>query len=92
MPVWLAFILAVLATWRVAYMLAREDGPADIFSTIREKVGQSTWIGRGLHCVLCMSFWLALPAAIIAGLPWFIGWLGVAGAIVVIYMVFEDRL
>ena len=89
---WLAFVLAVLATWRVAFMLAREDGPFDAFSKMREKVGQTTWYGRGLHCVLCMSFWLSLPAALIAGLPLILGWLGIAGTIVVIYLLLEDRL
>ena len=86
---WLAFVLAVLATWRISYMIAREDGPFDIFSIIRDKVGQEKWYGRGLHCVLCISFWLSLPAALIAGMPWLIGWFGVAGAIVIIFLVFE---
>lgn len=90
--IWLAFILAVLATWRVSYMIAREDGPGDVFALMRERVGQSTWYGRGLHCVLCISFWLSLPAALIAGLPWFIGWLGVAGAVTVIFFVLEGKL
>lgn len=88
---WLAFVLAVLATWRIAYMLAREDGPFDIFATIRAKVGQESWYGRGLHCVLCMSFWIALPMALIVGLPWFSGWLGVAGGVLVIFLFFEYR-
>jgi hypothetical protein len=88
-PSWLSFILAVLAVYRIAFMLAREDGPFDIFATIRGKVGQETWYGRGLHCVLCMSFWIALPAAIIINFPWFIGWLGIAGGVLVLFMFFE---
>ena len=86
---WLAFFLAVLATWRVAYMLAREDGPFDVFANIRAKVGQETWFGRGLHCVLCMSFWISLPAAWLAGLPIILGWLGIAGGVSVIFLALE---
>lgn len=89
---WLAFVLATLATYRVAHMIAREDGPFDIFVLMRDKVGQDKWYGRGLACVLCLSFWIALPAALIAGLPWFIGWLSVAGAVMVLFMVIEVRL
>ena len=87
---WLRFLIAVLATYRLAYMLAREDGPFDLFSTWREKVGQSAWYGRGFHCVLCMSFWIALPAALVAfGLSGFLAWFGVAGGVLVIFLVLE---
>lgn len=89
---WFMFVLATLATYRVAHMLAREDGPFDVFALIRSKVSQDHWYGRGLACVLCLSFWIALPAALIAGLPWFTGWLGVAGAVMVLFMVIEVRL
>ena len=88
---WLAFILAVLATYRIAHMIAREDGPFDMFMALREGVGQESWFGRGLHCVLCISFWLALPAAWIAGLPIVIGWLGVAGGVMVLFMIVEVK-
>lgn len=88
---WLAFVLAVLATYRVAHMIAREDGPFDVFSSMREIVGQESWFGRGLHCVLCISFWLALPAALVAGLPIVMGWLGVAGGVMVLFMIVETR-
>jgi hypothetical protein len=86
---WLAFVLAVLATYRIAHMIAREDGPFDVFARLRGAVGQEHWYGRGLHCVLCLSFWIALPAAIIAGMPWFLGWLGTAGGVLVIHQAFE---
>lgn len=86
---WLYFVLAVLATYRLAHMIAREDGPFDIFARMREKVGQGNWFGRGLACVLCLSFWLALPAAILAQMPWLMGWLGVAGGVMVLFLMFE---
>ena len=86
---WLAFALAVLATYRIAHMLTREDGPFDVFSQMREVVGQDTWVGRGLHCVLCVSFWLSLPAAWLADLPIVLGWLGVAGGVMVTHKLFD---
>jgi hypothetical protein len=54
--------LAGLAVYRVAHMLAREDGPFDLFAIWRDRIGQHNWIGRGFHCVLCISFWLSLLA------------------------------
>lgn len=70
-------LLAALAVYRVAFMIAREEGPWDIFDRLRaraallpvETVGNRTrphWIQRGLGCPLCISWWLALPAAMIA--------------------------
>lgn len=83
------FLLAILATYRIAHMVAREDGPFDAFMLLRELVGQEKWLGRGLHCVLCISFWLSLPAAILIKLPWFIGWLGIAGGVMVLHLIFN---
>jgi len=88
-PFW--FFVAVLATYRVSRMIAVEDGPFDVFSTLREKAGQKTWIGRGLHCVLCLSVWLAFLSALL--LP-FTSWkeyilisLALAGGVVVVHKV-----
>lgn len=58
-------ILAMLATYRLSRMIAMEDGPADVFSTLRERIGQRTWIGRGMHCTLCVSAWLCWPIALL---------------------------
>lgn len=70
-----ALVIAALAVYRVAFMVAREEGPADVFDRLRlaaaklpsEQVGNRTrahWIQRGLGCPLCISWWLALPAAL----------------------------
>lgn len=73
-PFWLQFLLLGLAVYRAAHMVGSdlEEGPWSIFARLRYRVGQKTWVGRGLHCPLCISFWLAWPAA--ALLPW-AGWL-----------------
>lgn len=91
---WLVFILATLGTYRVARMLTQEDGPFDAFAQLRGRVGQRTWVGRGFHCVLCVSFWVAALVAVLlaatATILWrdvWLVWPGIAGAAVVVYQV-----
>lgn len=88
-PFWLQFLLLVLAVYRVAHMVAMEDGPADVFSRLRYRIGQRGWIGRGVHCPLCISFWLGWLGALL--LPW-AGWawygvlaLALSGVTLVLY-------
>lgn len=87
----LYFILAMLATYRVARMIALEDGPFDIFSRLQDHVDQKTWVGRGLRCVLCVSFWLALPAALLVGpadpRELLLLWGGIAGSVMIVHKV-----
>lgn len=82
------FVLVVLAVYRVSRMLAIEDGPFDVFAKVRGKIdpNQQTWVGRGLVCVLCISFWLSGLAALIVSATW-IEWLAMAGAIAVYHEV-----
>lgn len=90
MTLWV--VLAVLATYRIARMIALEDGPFDVFSLMRERVGQSEWVGRGVHCVLCLSFWIAWLVVLLlplGSLPEYIlAALGIAGGVVVIHKFF----
>lgn len=44
------------ASWRLAFMVVREDGPAHVFARIRQR---STLAGL-LDCVFCMSVWAAV--------------------------------
>ena len=71
----LIFILISLSVWRLAHMIAKEDGPFDIFFRIRVKLGaffnpatgnwESTNVfGAMLLCPLCLSVWFAIPFAI----------------------------
>ncbi len=82
------FGIAVLAVYRISYFIALEDGPFDWSSKFRNKIGQKTWVGRGFHCVLCISFWVSLGAALIVNgfilytIPY---WLAVAGAVLVVH-------
>jgi len=59
---WLEFIVAGLATWRLAHLLAHEDGPFDLILRLRARAGESHW-GRLMDCPYCLSLWFAVPAA-----------------------------
>lgn len=59
---WQRFLLGVLATWRLAHLLADEDGPFDVIVKVRRRLGGS-WLGRLLDCFYCLSFWIAAPFA-----------------------------
>jgi Protein of unknown function (DUF1360) len=87
---WPRLLLAVLATWRVTHLVAREDGPGDVLVRLRQRLGQGA-IGRLMDCFYCLSLWVALPLAlVVTGWPpaitmaWLafvaVTWLAVSGA------------
>lgn len=80
-----ALILTILAVFRVSWMVVREEGPFGAFVYVREHIdrNQEHWTGRGLNCVNCVSFWLALLLVWMLGGSW-LEWLAVAGAVVLI--------
>jgi hypothetical protein len=59
---WFAFILAVLATWRLSHLLASEDGPGDVVFHLRRYLATS-FFGRLMDCFGCVSLWVAGPLA-----------------------------
>jgi hypothetical protein len=70
----LAFLIGCLATYRVARMIGLEDGPGELFLSLRGWVCDRTangWACRGITCPLCLSFWVGFAVA--ALLPWS-GW------------------
>ena len=87
----LTFVVAIMAAFRLAYAVAREEGPFSVFASLRGRVdpNQEMWIGRGLNCGACISVWtslfvvlaiLYLPAEIVTP---FVFWFAVAcGALV----------
>ena len=56
---WARFVVAALATWRIAHLLACEDGPGDLVVRLRARLGQSFW-GNLMDCFNCLSIWVAL--------------------------------
>lgn len=84
-------LLAILAIYRVARMLAYEEGPWELFTRLRNRFVVDNWIGRGIRCPLCLGFWLALIAAVgLEATPLLVWWLGMAGAQAIIHLALGD--
>lgn len=96
-------ILAVLTTWRISSALAEEEGPGDpgLFILHRTKIARYApkWVGKGVSCVWCTSFWIGLLVAaylVITGflslqeLP--IAWLGFSGGAILVHTTLQGLL
>jgi hypothetical protein len=76
-----AFVAAVLATWRVTHLLAREDGPADVIVRFRARLGDGL-AGALMDCFNCLSLWTAAAIAICVSrgrVDWALNWLALSG-------------
>jgi hypothetical protein len=75
------FVIATLATWRLASLLTREEGPYAVFARLRGGPEQRGW-RRGLQCLYCTSVWVAAPLTWFVA-PWsarsFVIWLALSG-------------
>jgi len=72
--------MGALATWRVAHLLAAEDGPADIVVRLRVRAGAGR-LGGLMDCFQCVSVWVAAPVSLaVARRADPITWLGLSGA------------
>jgi hypothetical protein len=81
MDIWMRFVIAVLATWRITHLLANEDGPVDIIVRLRARLGDSL-IGTLMDCFNCLSLWISAPAALLVSqrpLYWALSWLAISG-------------
>jgi hypothetical protein len=78
---WFRFVIAVLATWRLARLVAREDGPFEIIVKLRMRAADG-FAGQLMDCPYCLSLWLAAPFAFAladsAG-AWVAAWLAISG-------------
>ena len=80
------FILAVLVVYRLAYLVAEDEGPFSIMAKMRAHVDPQrlTWLGRGIRCPMCVSFWLSFIAAFFLTGAFVGNWLGIAGAVLLL--------
>jgi hypothetical protein len=81
---WIRFTVAVLATWRLTHLLAKEDGPADLVVRLRAQLGRGR-LGGVMDCFQCLSLWVAVPMAVfVAGIrepvALVLTWLALSGA------------
>lgn len=65
----LQIVIAMFATWRLSYMVTSEEGPWRVFFHLKNALGAydldekgtpRTWVGRGIICMYCVSFWVGL--------------------------------
>jgi hypothetical protein len=81
MHVALRFLLAALATWRLAFLLAREDGPWRIFARLRQRL-EGRFGGESVACVKCIGMWISIPFAFFVRGDWeelVVIWLALSG-------------
>jgi hypothetical protein len=73
--------LSVLATWRVAHLIAHEDGPFDVIVRLRRRAGDGV-LGKLMDCPYCLSLWIAAPLALLLARElgaWCVAWLAISG-------------
>jgi hypothetical protein len=76
----LRLMVAALGTWRIAHLLAFEDGPFAVVARLRAAAGR---FGGVLDCFHCLSLWAAAPLALwvaAAPLTWLCVTFGLSGA------------
>lgn len=82
LPIEAQLVLAALATWRLAHLLAEEDGPGNGVVRLRAWLGDSA-LGRAMDCFYCLSLWVAAPLALLVTrdlIGFVLAWLGCSGA------------
>jgi len=88
-------LVAVLATFRLAQLLALDDGPFDVFALLRNRLELdrdgdprtgALWSTASalVHCPYCLGVWFAAALTLLLawGAPWYEGvafWLATAG-------------
>jgi len=78
------FALSALVVYRVAFLIAREDGPWGMFRRLRAAMKGSA-AGGVFSCLNCLSVWIALPLAAFVGTSWLervVAWWALSGAAV----------
>lgn len=78
---YLSLVMAPFAVYRVAMMLASEEGPFALFEKLRNLYTNNDWIGRGIRCPACLSFWGGLIMATLIALigNWIVFQVGAIG-------------
>jgi hypothetical protein len=87
------FVVGALATWRVSHLLHAEDGPWNAVVRLRAAAGGG-FLGEVMDCFYCLSLWVALPIAFMAGAGWpdrLLLWPALSGASILLERAFPER-
>lgn len=87
------FALCALAIWRIAHLLARENGPWDLILRLRASLGSGV-LGRLMDCFYSLSFLISLPPAIWMSSSWtqfLVQWLALSAVACLLEMAVQER-
>lgn len=86
LPLWIVLLLAAFGTYRLAFDFANYEGPFAAYEWVKNRFLKDNWIGRGMRCFVCLSFWTALLFAVIVYITGYVHpfdipliWFGLAG-------------
>lgn len=65
----LDLLVLALFTWRVAFLVAREDAPFALMRRFRARYTLGMRADDGTYCVKCVSVWTALAAYLLWLVP-----------------------
>jgi hypothetical protein len=92
-------IVLALATWRLTSLLVWEDGPFEIFSRLRYRLGVryndqsvacgTNWFAKGVVCPACASVWFGALWALAYFLWPDVWWLALPLALSTVSIVIE---
>ena len=97
------FVILILACYRLAQLIAIDEGPGGICLRLRILLGAYDTkadgepisnIGRGIKCAYCVGVWFALPLAFLAtGFSWqlFVYWFAIAGGQAFLWILRNDN-
>lgn len=88
-----AFLLCVLAVWRICHLWSQEDGPFDLVVRFRKVVGQG-FFGNLLDCFYCLSVWVSVPFAVWLSTEWkegIIAWLALSSGASILFKLTEKN-
>ena len=92
---WLWFIIAALATYYTALVIAEHDGPFGVFDRLRMRINRG-YAGKGIRCVVCVSAYMGACWALFLALfgfydvwTWPVVAFGLAGASVLVNKVWK---
>lgn len=92
-PPWFEAVLAVLAVWRIARLLALERGPWDLVSRLHGALAGQR-LGELLACPHCVAMWLAAAPAAWLAPGWATGlllWLAISGGASALELALTNR-
>jgi hypothetical protein len=56
-------VIASFAVWRVTHLISHENGPFDVITRMRRRLGDG-FFGQIADCFACTSMWVAAPVAV----------------------------